>query len=61
MSEVSGTAKAGTDEQKLHKRLCVVVEATLHAKGRNQQTTGSRCSRDQPKEGVLTEGGLGLD
>jgi hypothetical protein len=57
-SEVSGTAKAGTDEQELHKRLFVEVELAHLNKGRNQQFIGSRCSRDQRKEGVLTQGSL---
>jgi len=35
-SEVSGTAQAGTDEQKPHKRPFGEVEAAYHVKGRNQ-------------------------
>ena len=35
-SEVSGTTKAGTDEQELHKRLCMEVEVAHLAKGRSQ-------------------------
>ena len=59
-SEVSGTAQAGTDEQEPHKRPFGEVEAAYHVKGRNQQSLGGRCGRDQRKEDVLTQGGLEL-
>ena len=57
---LSGTAQVGTDEQEPHKRPFGEVEAAHHVKGRNQQSLGGRCGRDQRKEDVLTQGGLEL-
>ena len=60
-SEVSGTAKVGTDEQKLHKRLINGGKVAQHIEARRQRLNKplvSRCSWIRRKVGVLTEGGL---
>ena len=59
-SEVSETAKVCTDEQKLYKRHGIVVKVAQLTKGYNP-TILCRCSRDKPKENVLTQRGLGID
>ena len=56
MSEVSGTATTGTDEQESHKRLFVEVEAAHHVKGRNEPSTGSRCGCGISGKRVLLPG-----
>ena len=63
-TEVSGTAKVGTDEQELHKRL-LMPDKVAHLTnvqnalgGFRGERISSRCSSDPPKDIYLTEGGL---
>jgi len=58
-TEGSGTAKAGTEEHELHKRLVKEGKVTQHTNAYKQRFLASRCSSDWPKDKALTRGGLG--
>ena len=62
-TEVSGTAKVGTNEQELDKRLYKLCKVAHHTNAQNvkRKSLCSRFSSDRPKEISLTEGGLRLD
>ncbi|MFC1731089.1 hypothetical protein ACFL6I_12215 [candidate division KSB1 bacterium] len=61
-TEVSGTAKVGTDEQEPDKRHGKPDMIAQHIKVQTQEAKCLLCrsGSDRPKEDALTRGGLGL-